>query len=216
MSLKPLRKTKTPASKAANMRALAIMGVCGIMLAMVVVARQFSSPEEVSATPAAAEAEIMSATPAAEPAPANSETRRADTKRSDTTKKTAAPQMRASTAITVTAPAVAAAPASSQKPAATSQVTMVPAPEMEMVTFTGCLERDDDEFRLKDATGENVPKARSWRSGFVKKNTATIDLVDTNTLRLVNNSGHRVSVSGMLKEREMQVRSIQRLPGECN
>jgi cytoskeletal protein RodZ len=215
MSLKPLRKTKTPPSKAANMRALAIMGVCGIMLAMVVAARQFSTPEEISAAPAAAEVESMSM-PSAEPVAADTVTMQNDTKRSGTAKKTAAPQMRASTAITVTAPAVAASPASRQKPAATTKVTTVPAPEMEMVTFTGCLERDDDEFRLKEAAGENVPRARSWKSGFVKKNTATIELLDTNTLRLVNNAGHRVSVSGVLKEREMQVRSIQRLPGECN
>ena len=40
------------------------------------------------------------------------------------------------------------------------------------VTLTGCLERDDETFRLKNTTGDDAPKARSWRSGFLRKRAA--------------------------------------------
>jgi hypothetical protein len=46
------------------------------------------------------------------------------------------------------------------------------------VTITGCLERSDATYRLKDTSGAGAPKTRSWKSGFLKKNTATIEIVD--------------------------------------
>ena len=33
-----------------------------------------------------------------------------------------------------------------------------------MVTISGCLEQNDERFRLKDTAGDNAPKGRSWRS----------------------------------------------------
>ena len=40
-------------------------------------------------------------------------------------------------------------------------------------TITGCLVmRDDGMFQLKDNDGEHAPKARSWKSGFIKKGSA--------------------------------------------
>ena len=85
------------------------------------------------------------------------------------------------------------------------------------VTITGCLERADESFRLKDTTGANVPTSRSWKSGFLKKRSASVDLVDKgNRVKLADHVGRRVSVTGTLVDREMQVRSLQRLAPSCS
>jgi hypothetical protein len=85
------------------------------------------------------------------------------------------------------------------------------------VTITGCLEKTDDAFRLKDATGDGAPKARSWKSGFLKKGSASIGVVDSaNRLKLPTHVGQRVSVTGTLVDREMQVRSLQRVAASCS
>ena len=86
----------------------------------------------------------------------------------------------------------------------------------ESVTVVGCLERNDDTFKLKKTEGEDAPKARSWKSGFLKRSAASIEIVDAgNRLRLGSHVGERVSVTGMLLDREMQARSMRRLAGEC-
>jgi hypothetical protein len=88
--------------------------------------------------------------------------------------------------------------------------------DAEPVTVVGCLERDDETFRLKKTAGADAPKARTWKSGFLKRSTASIEVVDAaNRLRLGSHVGERVSVTGMLVDREMQARSVRRLAGEC-
>jgi hypothetical protein len=85
-----------------------------------------------------------------------------------------------------------------------------------IVTITGCLERSDESFRLKDTTGEKAPKSRSWKSGFLKKSPAAIQVVDSaNRAKLTDHVGQRVSVTGQLVDREMTVRSLQRLAPSC-
>ena len=84
-------------------------------------------------------------------------------------------------------------------------------------TINGCLERDGDEFRLKDTEGEKAPKARSWKSGFLKKGSPKIDVVDSgNRLKLKDHVGQRVTVSGMLSDREMQARSLKSVSPSCD
>jgi hypothetical protein len=86
-----------------------------------------------------------------------------------------------------------------------------------VVTLTGCLEQDDDVFRLKDAEGLNAPKSRSWKSGFLKKKSAKVEVVDASSrLRLKNHVGRRVSVTGMLYERELLANSVKRVAASCN
>jgi hypothetical protein len=125
--------------------------------------------------------------------------------------------------------AASKAPAAAVVPAATvaADATDVNAPAMESaakgsvlkpapVTITGCLELDEETFRLKDTTGVNAPKARSWKSGFLKKGSRSIEVVDaSNRLKLPNHVGQRVSVTGVLVDREMQVRSLQRVAASC-
>lgn len=84
-------------------------------------------------------------------------------------------------------------------------------------TIEGCLERNGDTFRLKDTTGADAPKARSWKSGFIKKSPASIDVVDASeSLGLANRVGTRVSVTGTLVDREMQAHAIHRLASTCS
>jgi hypothetical protein len=83
-------------------------------------------------------------------------------------------------------------------------------------TLNGCLERDGEDFRLKDTEGEKAPKARSWKSGFLKKGSSKIDVVDAgNRLKLKDHVGQRVTVSGMLSDREMQARSLKSVAPSC-
>jgi hypothetical protein len=95
-------------------------------------------------------------------------------------------------------------------------IESAPEPRSAGVTITGCLERTDETFRLKDTTGAGAPKARSWKSGFLKKGSASIDVVDASKrLNLRNHVGQRVSLTGTLVDREMHVRSVQRVSASC-
>jgi hypothetical protein len=84
------------------------------------------------------------------------------------------------------------------------------------VTITGCLAQNADTFQLKDTTGADAPKARSWKTGFLKKRSAAVDVVDASKrLKLSNHVGERVSVTGILVDREMHGRSIRRVSASC-
>lgn len=92
-----------------------------------------------------------------------------------------------------------------------------PSPKAEAVTVTGCLEQANDMFRLKDTAGADAPKSRSWKSGFLKKRPAQIDVVDARRrLKLPAHVGERVSVTGVMTNREMQARSLQRVGASCS
>jgi hypothetical protein len=84
-------------------------------------------------------------------------------------------------------------------------------------TVSGCLEEDNGMFRLKDTDGEHAPKARSWKSGFIKKGSAKIDVFDAgNRFKLMSHVGYRVSVSGNLVDREMHARSVRVSSERCD
>jgi hypothetical protein len=84
------------------------------------------------------------------------------------------------------------------------------------VTITGCLERDEGAFRLTDASGANAPTARSWKSGFLRKRPAHIDLADAvGTLGLRNHIGRRVAATGTLIDRELRAHSVRPV-GSCD
>jgi hypothetical protein len=85
-----------------------------------------------------------------------------------------------------------------------------------MVTISGCLEQDDEQFRLRDTAGEEAPRGRSWKSGFLRRSASTIDVVDrADRLHLPTYVGQRVSVTGTLVDREMQVRSVSIVSESC-
>jgi hypothetical protein len=94
-------------------------------------------------------------------------------------------------------------------------VTTGPTPTV--VTLTGCLVRSDKDFRLNDTTGTNAPKSRSWKSGFLAKRSASIAIVPASSeLPLSKHVGERVTVSGTLIERQMQVRTLRRVSTSCD
>lgn len=108
----------------------------------------------------------------------------------------------------VKAPEVAAPPAA-------EVATKVEEPAV--ITITGCLALDQDTIRLKDTSGADAPKSRSWRSGFLKKRPAAVELVDaSHALALTSYAGQRVAATGTLMERTMQVRSVHRVTASCN
>jgi hypothetical protein len=95
--------------------------------------------------------------------------------------------------------------------AALNQVAQ-PAP----VTITGCLERDGDTFRQKDTSRADAPRSRSWKSAFLKKGSAPLEVVDASKrLKLTNHVGQRVSVTGPLSDGDMQIRSLRRVAATC-
>jgi len=84
------------------------------------------------------------------------------------------------------------------------------------VTVSGCLERDDAAFRLTETSGNDAPKARSWRTGFITKRNSNLDVVDASKkLKLRDHVGHRVSVTGSVKDGEMRASSLRHLAASC-
>jgi hypothetical protein len=108
--------------------------------------------------------------------------------------------------------------------AAESESTTVAAPVStngeqegwEAATVTGCLEANDDNtFWLRDTSGADAPKTRSWKSGFLKKRSSSIELIDGPiTRKLAPRVGQRIETTGLLLDREMRVKSL-RVLGSC-
>ena len=177
-------------------------------------------------TPAAINGATDAQTPAAMADGATAQTTRAQAKQaaSRNESKTARRlQPRVTSEITDVRPAAttysaAATPAvlPASRAAGADVVSNASAQNAEPITVVGCLERDDDTFKLKKTEGEDAPKARSWKSGFLKRSAASIEVVDVaNRLRLGSHVGERVSLTGMLVDREMQARSMRRLAADC-
>ncbi len=136
-----------------------------------------------------------------------------------TVKPSAAPKTMAANSAAKTAdatPAAADSPALELRPVDTKYVdTKQDEEESIATTIVGCLVQDDAMFQLKDTDGQHAPKSRSWKSGFIKKGSARVDLLGGNN-RLTSHVGYRISVSGTLTDREMQVRSVRATTERCD
>jgi outer membrane biosynthesis protein TonB len=108
-------------------------------------------------------------------------------------------------------PVMTSAQALESRPAATAQ----DGEESIATTISGCLIRDDAMFQLKDTAGDHAPKSRSWKSGFIKKGAARVDLIDASN-RLAPHVGYRITVSGTLTDREMQVNLVRGTTERCD
>ncbi|HTM04530.1 MAG TPA: hypothetical protein VL173_13560 [Vicinamibacterales bacterium] len=139
---------------------------------------------------------------------------------------------------TVDAPATVAAPANVARPVrvatpttAVPPVAPSPAPAANAValasnvetgspvTITGCLEvaTDGSEFRLTDTEGDAAPKSRGWRSGFLKKSSAPVELIGMPDARASRTYvGHRVAATGVLKDHELRVQSLRSSGEKCD
>jgi hypothetical protein len=116
-------------------------------------------------------------------------------------------------------PAPSAAPMKGAPVASATAPSAAPARETnnEPVTVTGCLELDNQEYRLTETEGENAPKSRSWKSGFIKKHASNLEVVDASkSLRLATHLGQRVTVTGVVVDRQMQARSLVVAARSCN
>ena len=185
---KHARKSSRIAAIGAGIIVLVVTGVVG---AAMLIARQPSDPLE-----------MTSADVRPERTPAAGQPRKTVTARAS-----AAEAVMASTLATDATDVNASADASPAK--ATSK--------SDPVTIMGCLERDDNTFRLKETFGEHAPKSRSWKSGFLKKAPASIAVVDAaRNLKLATHVGQRVSVTGVVVNHEMQVRSLKRVAASCD
>jgi hypothetical protein len=182
-------------------RAIAVAALCVVAAVALMAARQPSSDSRIAGNDSAQVEQFEGATSFAEAG--------------------AAPRPRiAKVAALVPAPKPAAAP----RPAAPAPtLTPEPTPEPRTVdpagtpvTIAGCLEQDDDTFWLKNTSGEGAPKARSWKSGFFKKRTSSVALLDVaHRFRLASHVGQRVETTGLLLDREMRVSSL-RVQGTCD
>ena len=110
----------------------------------------------------------------------------------------------------------------SQK-ASTSAARPAPAPStgavsgVELATIEGCLVADANQFQLKNTSGEDAPKGRSWKSGFLHRSSKTIDVSDqSHRLNLARHVGERVTITGLLDDRELQGTSLKRVAGSCS
>jgi hypothetical protein len=110
--------------------------------------------------------------------------------------------------------------AASSAPVSKTEKVPATAPEPTIpptaVTVSGCVAETDGGYRLTDTTGDNAPKSRNWKMGFLKKSTAAISLInppDPSVLR--SNVGRRVSVTGVLDGREMRPLSVRRIAASC-
>jgi len=88
------------------------------------------------------------------------------------------------------------------------------AASLDTVTISGCLDFDGKSAWLKDASGADAVQSRSWRSGFLKKRSPRIALVD-GPISAEAYDGRRVSVTGVLVDREMRVSSLQPIADDC-
>jgi hypothetical protein len=102
---------------------------------------------------------------------------------------------------------------SSKRPIETAQTPAV----TPVQTISGCLQGGDDSFWLKDTDGADAPRARSWKSGFLMKHSASIQIVDgADALNLSKYVGQRVTATGTLANRTMHARSLHRVAASCN
>ena len=107
----------------------------------------------------------------------------------------------------------------------TGETEPVPAPPLaaaaglELLTITGCLEvsEADDRFRLTDTEGDSAPKARNWRTGFLKKRSASVNLVGVaDALTLKKEIGQRVAATGVLTNRDLKINSVRVVSSHCD
>ena len=140
----------------------------------------------------------------------------ADATHTETTKPAAKSSTATSSNMLIVANGPAPAKTSSIPPTAadaTSHASQTP------VTITGCLETtvEETEFRLTDTQGADVPKARSWKTGFLKKSATPISLVGfSDTTGLKKLVGHRVSATGTLASGELHLRSYKPTGASCS
>ncbi len=90
-------------------------------------------------------------------------------------------------------------------------------PGAELATIEGCLVQDANQFQLRNTSGEDAPKGRSWKSGFLHRSSKTVDVVDqSRRMNLARHVGERVTITGLLDDRELQGTALKRVAESCS
>jgi hypothetical protein len=87
------------------------------------------------------------------------------------------------------------------------------------VTITGCLEGsvNENRFRLTETEGGDAPRSRSWRTGFLKKQSTSVALVEPpDPHALWAQVGQRVAATGLLSSRELRMTSLRVIGPRCD
>jgi hypothetical protein len=172
---------------------------------------------------APARTSVQPPAPAVAPAPASSTAPKQGATLSSSARKTDAAPARTidAAAVAASAPVLVAASVSAPEPVKATSRPEPEAPVLEAAadaptSISGCLERDDDTFVLKNTSGAEAPKSRSWKTGFLKKHSVAIELLDASGgLKLQRYVGQRVTATGTLTNREMRPRSVKPASGSC-
>jgi hypothetical protein len=114
------------------------------------------------------------------------------------------------------APAKVAPAKTAPAKAAAAKVAVAPVETGD--TLTGCLETDGTSYRIADVEGNQAPKGRSWKTGFITKRAKAIEVVGaSSSLNLEGHVGHRISVVGTRDgETHFRARSIKQLAASCS
>ena len=192
----------------ANPGAIGLAGLGILAAATLFAAGQMSDrPDSDQVSTPMADARIVSE--AAPPTPARAEKPVPAKERTPVREKTPAPKP---TIAAATTPAATATSGSSSLAAS----ALEPAPAGS-VTITGCLAKSKDGFWIKDASGADLSKKRSWRSGFFKKGSPRVDVVAASSAaQLSAHVGERVAATGLLEGQELRARSVRRVAPACN
>lgn len=83
------------------------------------------------------------------------------------------------------------------------------------VTMTGCVRNGGERntFVLTKVEGADAPKSRGWKTAYLLKRRANVEVVAaTSSVRLKNHVGRKVAVTGTVDEknrRQLKARSIR-------
>ena len=86
------------------------------------------------------------------------------------------------------------------------------------VTVTGCLRADGNQYKLTSLQGENLPKSRSWKSGYLKKSSKEYQVVSTaSNVKLKDHVNHQVTVTGSADgSSQLKARSLKHVAPSCS
>lgn len=93
-----------------------------------------------------------------------------------------------------------------------------PAAKGTPVTLTGCLRADGDHYKLTSLQGDNIPKSRTWKSGYLKKSTREYQVVTTTpAVKLKDHVNHQVTLTGTADGGwQLRARSVKHVAPSCS
>jgi hypothetical protein len=85
-------------------------------------------------------------------------------------------------------------------------------------TYVGCLRSEDDgrKLVLTEVGGRDVPQSRNWKTMFVTKKAAKLEVRPASTLALRQHVGQTVQVSGRRVDDRLAARSVKVVGTTCS